>query len=109
MGALRLTTAEPTLRLANFATPSASGATKRVLSCEAYPTDVFETARIEPSTTLTVERLGHEGVEALSKRAMLPGRRVALVFAHSPFLPPPGTVTRVISCEPAGTAFRVVL
>lgn len=111
------------LRLSTDSRPSASrrravrreesqeerSSSRSLLTLDAMPVDAWQHARIERAIQMAVERVTDEGVEARLESPVVPGRRFALGFPDSPFLPAPGTVVRVEECVAQGTGYRVQL
>lgn len=86
-----------------------SSSTRRVLTLDASPMDAWQHGRIEPVISIQVRQITHGGLEVDSERPVSPGRRLALGFPDSPFLPPPGTVARVAGCTPTDHGFTLQL
>lgn len=82
---------------------------RRGIMLEAVPVDAFVMGRIEPAVDLEVTVMSDGGLETTASRPLHPGRRVALGFPESPFLPPPGTLAIVEECDrdPESGGFRM--
>jgi hypothetical protein len=76
---------------------------------EAFPVDAWMSGRIEPAVEVSVRQMKEDGMAASSREPILPGRRVALAFPDSPFLPRPGTVARVEACRRSSRGYRLEL